>query len=699
MKPTPDSTSSKTTKFPNRLILVGIVLLISLVSAAVYMGLRSSGSGDSSGKAATPLSQPVSADKDKTSDGPCPAPLYWQTDARQMYDYDMETDILLDPSVLTGNSGQKTKVRVSVKGILNFRIFDDPVKSSDSSEKIQGAEKSVYAGFQFSPAEVKLYGESETEGRRMTELESLYETFFVTAFSTEGMPSLFYFPAPLDEKDKNSVSELIKIAQLSISTEESSQERDDKGTVRWYKDEIRSTGAFKAEYAVHQAACNEIIKKNISCLAVRATDILNNAAKDIKLTGHIVDSEFRGTTAPNVSWLKTFSGSETFEIRVGNDVWSESKGTIRLSLRAYEPNPELAIWKENRPIKDILLSFADPEKKSKAPGAWEQERVKGLSEQFKDVSASQLMQKLKDAVSAGANQSDLAVLTHTLKDFFEIYPEKALSVPGLLKDMNLSDQAAGSVLLALQLAGHSQAQTALKAVFEDEGQTADNRLRAIVASGGIQKPEKELIGSLFGMAETREGKTDDGLERSDTAFLALGILSDTLSKSEKPSDSQAVNERIINYLQNSQDEREHIICLKALDNTANPEVISVVEPYLLSDSVMERSAAVSALRNFSDAHSLELLSDALENDPEDVVRGSAVDALAERGGIDAVEQIRTRLPNEPEENLRRNMIRFLGKNKTPAVVETLKKQLEAETSRDIAKDIFRALYEKKTEGQ
>jgi len=334
-------------------------------------------------------------------------------------------------------------------------------------------------------------------------------------------------------------------------------------------------------------------------------------------------------------------------------------------------------------------------KQGETTGAWEKRRLQSLAEKLEDLSVSQIMLEIKNAAASGASQSDLATLSHTLRDFLELYPEEADSIPPLLKERNLTGKAAGSVLLALELVGHPEAQTALKDVFEDNDQISDNRLRAIVAAGGIAKSEEELVESLFNLSEAgREGGNDDDLERADTSLLALGILSYSLSKGEEPAESNAINERIVTSLQRSEDKRERVMCLKALGNTSNPDIISAIEPYLTSESAAERAASAGSLRNFSDEHTLELLVDSMEDDPESGVRKAAISALSDRGGIGIVEPVCRHLPNEPDDYLRRMMVSVLGKNKTPEVVDTLKKQLEVETSSEVAKEIYRVLYGK-----
>ncbi|MDM8551368.1 HEAT repeat domain-containing protein, partial [Desulfobacterales bacterium HSG2] len=354
------------------------------------------------------------------------------------------------------------------------------------------------------------------------------------------------------------------------------------------------------------------------------------------------------------------------------------------------------IWNESQSAKEIIESFImSGKKQEETAGAWEKRRLQSLAEKFKDLSISQIMLEIKKATTSGASQSDLATLTHTLRDFLELYPEEASSVPRLLKERKLTGKAAGSVLLALEMIGHAEAQTALKDVFEDDDQISDNRLRAIVAAGGIAKPEKELIESLFDLAKAgREGGSDEELERSDTSLLNLGILSYSLSKGEEPSESNAINERIVTSLENSEDERERVMCLKALGNTSSSDIISVVESYLTSESPEERAASAGSLRNFSDEHTLELLVNSMEDDPEPGVRKAAISALSDRGGIDVVAPVCKHLPDEPDEYLRGMMVRLLGKNKTPEVIDTLKKQIEVETSSEVAKEIYRVLYGK-----
>jgi len=696
---------SKSGKFPKWLFFASFILLLLLVSAVIYMGGHKGGPGRSlpvekgSLEANVPSDQAaIPENRVESSSGKlCPKPLLWNIGARQMYDYELETDITLDPSVMAGQpiagDSQKKKVKMTIKGTLNFRIFGSPKSVSGMpGEK----KKIIYVGFQLSPVQVNIYGKPGAEGTRAPDLEKLYQTFFVVAYVKEGAPALFYFPEQLDEKDKTSLSEIVKIVQMVVPLENLSNEWDDQGVLRWKEDETHAVGLFESEYFVRKDECDSIHKKNIRCLSLQAMEDQTGTSERLKLTGHVVKSEFKGIIAPESSWLKEFSGSEVFEIQAEKGVWSESQVSINLRLRNFDPDSSLPIWNETRSAKEIIESFImSGKKQGETTGAWEKRRLQSLAEKLEDLSVSQIMLEIKNAAASGASQSDLATLSHTLRDFLELYPEEADSIPPLLKERNLTGKAAGSVLLALELVGHPEAQTALKDVFEDNDQISDNRLRAIVAAGGIAKSEEELVESLFNLSEAgREGGNDDDLERADTSLLALGILSYSLSKGEEPAESNAINERIVTSLQRSEDKRERVMCLKALGNTSNPDIISAIEPYLTSESAAERAASAGSLRNFSDEHTLELLVDSMEDDPESGVRKAAISALSDRGGIGIVEPVCRHLPNEPDDYLRRMMVSVLGKNKTPEVVDTLKKQLEVETSSEVAKEIYRVLYGK-----
>ncbi len=669
-----------------RIVYISLILLILFISVVIYLG-NQRGNGDNSHKT-VPSVQTISADMNERL---CPKPFVWFIGDRQMYDYKFETDITIDPSVLTKErefQQEKAEASLTVQGTLNFRVF----------EREEDKRGLVYLGFQLSPVQVTAYEKSLSQSKRIPELEELYQTFFVATYEKEGVPVTFYFPKQLDEQDKLSLSEIVKILQVTVSSEGKEQIRQGEW-IKWREEEIHATGEFEAEYSVHKDDCHLIKKRNVRCLSIRPIEDQRDHSQEILLTGHIIRSAFKGRTSPDMSWLKAFSGSETLEVRVRRkDVFSRSQAQVSLERRHFEPDPDLDIWTESRSLKEILKSFGKNREKTDTLGSWESIRIQRLREQMEMLSLPQIITSIKDAAASGMSQSGMAILAHRLRDFLEISPEEARLIPDIFKYPDLAEDAIGCILIALELNGHPESQSALRNVFEDGDQAADTRGRAIVAAGGIQKPEKELIESLFNLTEIKREATDgEELERADTALLSLGILAGALLEGENAFESQNIVERIANYLQKSENERERVMCLKALGNSSNPETIPIIESYLTSKSSIEQVASASALRNFSDEHTLHLLSDALEQSSVSDVRKAAIKSLTTRGGSEVIEYMRKGLPSEPENSLRRMMIRFLGKNRTPEVIKALEDQLERETSREVIKDIYRALYEERKE--
>ena len=600
-----------------------------------------------------------------------------------MYDYELLTEITLDASALLGKrvagSQNKEKVDINVEGVLNFRNFG----------KLNTSEDSVYVGFQFSPVQVTI------SGKRAPDLEKLYQSFFIVAFRTLGNPLLFFYSGNLDEKDKLSLSELIKSVQVYIPPGESL-----KGRHHWHINEKHSAGEFTARYFFLSHACNTIYKENIRSVYIASPmlrKIKGGSDEGIKLTGHLVESGFKGIVDADVSWLKVFSGFEIFETHVKKSVLSRSRSRVAMNLRAFEPDPDLQIWKENRPIKEVLESFAISGKKGGGKtGTWEERRLQALRNKFEDVSLSRIMEDIRNSIDSGISRAEMSDLIHSLRDFLTIFQEEIPLIPNLIKELGLTENAAGSVILALELMGDPVAQDALIEIIEDDEQTSDNRLRGIVAAGGIEKPEKDLIDTLFDLSEkNRKRKNDHALERADTALLALGILSHNLSRGGNPSKAEDITNRIIDNLQATTDERERLFSLKALANTLSPEILPVLEPYFTSESPDERAASVRALRGFSDDQTLQLLTKMVDQEPIFRVRKAALETLMQRDGTEVVEYLNGYLPKEPDEFLRRMMIKFLGERKAdyPVILNTLKNQLEHESSRELAKEIFRALYE------
>ena len=515
------------------------------------------------------------------------------------------------------------------------------------------------------------------------DLEKLYNTMFIVAFTEDGKPVQFYFPEYLEEKDRISLSEIIYAVQIVIPM--------NKEKNQWATIESNSTGNFEVNYSIDNN-CNVINKKIITCISLKGLD--NNNENSIQLKGRVINSSFIANIDNDISWIKNFSGSETLEIKnKKNEVWSKSLMYVNLKyIDQFKPDPNLDIWKINKSLSDVLKSFLTT-KTSYQQGYWSKKHLQSLKEQFQNTNLDQIIEEIEKAIDANEPQTRIVQLTHKLVDYLTVFPEQSDFLPDKIKDMEIKDLKAGNVILALELTGNIEAQEALINLIEDSNQKDDIRLKSIVAAGGIKLPDKTLIESLFKQNNiVREDNSEFNIERADTSILSLGILSDSLYKSGNKNESQSLIEKISEKLNNSEDIRERIACLKSLDNSENEKIKPIIEPFLQSDSTVEREAAASAFRHFNDEYSRNLLLNTYQNDASSNVKKAAIEALMYQGGDEVLKLVKTQLPVEKNEDIRRAMIIFLGNHKTPEVLSILQQQLNLETKKDIAEEIIRAIY-------
>ena len=593
----------------------------------------------------------------------------WQPQAKQIYQFKASYDIITDNSLIFGNvkntktqRNQKSHVVYTIEGILNFRILEQK-------------KDLVFVGLQLCPVTIAF------SGKAVPGLKKLYQTYFLVAFSRNGRPAHFYFPDSLAKEDQISLAGIVSGIQTILPP------RPQK---KWDYSEKDASGEYQAHYTMLKD--NKIHKQKMRYLSVNTRKMAS--ANGIELTARIVESGFQIFLSPEVSWVDKISGSEVIKFQSGNATLITARSNLELTLLPFHADPSLAIWKENRPLEKILTAFAKPAKRPPV-SFWKEQRKERQLERFKGVN----IMALTDKVIQAKGQPGIIDAINSLRDYLKTFPEEAEKIPDILLSADMSSSAAAGIINSLELAGNLEAQEALIDIMQNGRQTQINRVRAIVAAGGLQMPEEETINSLMQQADLGRSKNADDatVERSDTALLTLGILSDTLSKAGDSGRAEDINLKLTDYLQHAINAEDKIICLKAMGNLSNDGLLPVIEPYLLAKDPEVRLAAADSLRNLSDDHSLNLLLERLEQEPVARVRGKVFETIEDRGKGNkaAIGRVIQDLPNENDPDLRNKMVVFLGKNKKafPGITETLKEQLASEKSPKVIKSIYKALYE------
>jgi len=597
----------------------------------------------------------------------------WATEARQMYDIEIETDVLMPnlSDYLDELSIQHKKSNIIIKGVLNFRVLGipDEWKSNEQWDNI------VMCGFQLSPVQVLLENKEEQVTKRMPQLEYLYETFFSVAFTKEGLPVYFYFPDTIDKINQTTLSELINCLQIYIPSE---MERGIR--LKWSTNESHFNGEFKTEYLVNKHDCQTIYKENVRCVSLPPILQFNEKVDQSHLSGYLVDSGFRGEIQQNNSWLTSLSGAQTFEIRLNTDtVFYRYRIGVMMRIRPFDPELSLYIWDNTLLPSDIIHQSIMVSKPSTdiTQSLWP---IEGQVPSQR-TSLVQLFEDIKKAARSEKDQTDSDDLIYRLQSYLNEFPHEIRIIPDLIKNINLSSTDANVIFLALEVLPYRESKRALMEIILDQNQNIDIRMRAIVTCGGIVNPDRQFILDLIDTYQNERQNTNmESSERADAILLSLGILNETLQKNDKQDLSQMILNKLIQTLKETEDEWERVMCIKALSHSPVNDAINAVKPYMNSESLSEHQAAIqtltfmlgSTISEITDPQEtteeiktpkqilINLLKDHLSIETNSTFREYIILSFIQMGGEDMKAFFDDYLQDEPDESLRETILHFLN---------------------------------------
>jgi len=510
----------------------------------------------------------------------CQIKLNWHTGAKQLYHLDIVKIDQTYPSALegqiTGKNNYVLQIHMEISCTLNIRIFGK-----------NGLDDRIYMGCQLSNVNVSVGDSSDTLSRD-EDLETLFRPFFLVAMHANGLPEHFYFPPHLDSQSRISLSEIIFAIQTVVPS------KDDASRLRkWRSQENHAFGKVKVEYMLEPHSCKALIKQSIRCTVLNDLEHAILKTDQFQFRGIIEHSNHQITlSGDDASWIESYAGEETFAIFVSQHaVWYRRQTKILLTPGRQQLDPELFIWETNMPVQDIIDSFTDNEHKKK-----ELSRKKEKKEYSERMALSSQLEMFQKDILENASQDVLLDHIQGLEQFLTKFPEEAGFIPDLIKNLNIHGRTAEKIILILEMIGHEEAQSAISDIFLDYNQAPDIRLKAAVSAGGIASPKPILIDRLFQLISQGQESTDiQGMNRSDAAILSLGLLNHTLYKANNSVSANFIHNRLIGMLQNSSDERNIIVCIKALGNAGMPKGTDFLLPFIESDVSLIRRSAIQAI--------------------------------------------------------------------------------------------------------
>jgi hypothetical protein len=248
---------------------------------------------------------------------------------------------------------------------------------------------------------------------------------------------------------------------------------------------------------------------------------------------------------------------------------------------------------------------------------------------------------------------------HELLDLLRSTPGLIESVPAVLQAGAGSLDGSDALIRGLEEIGTGAAQEALLAIPSDGSLRHTDRLRAIIALGGVESPTEAAFAGLWALAGQRSDPAS--LDLSNTALLALGSAGSRLV--DAPERRAAVRSGLVDRLRATEDVGERTMLLKAIGNLRDVTLGGLVVESLFDESAPVRAAAAWTLGALQDVANRDTLAMQLPAEPRGAVRAAMAEALLRLPPSDlALQAVNGLTRNERNHQARAMMVRYLVKH-------------------------------------
>ena len=600
---------------PRNWVILGILLALVVVGAGI---LFQSGSPENPGRAGEPPG--LAADHSSAGHD-------WTPGTMQSYRISIVTDVRLDLAGMENNR----QILQRISGALNMRVFG---RENDQ----------ICVGFQLDPTDYTV------NGQRDAGFEEGLSAPFVVLFEENGRPQSFLFPAALDKTERIILEEVVRTFQVVLPVERKSS---------WTVAEENATGRYMAYYHLLQDGMMQ--KQKTLYTEVKDPLVDNNPAKGstVQLKKSLAAIRMMTDTV----WIHDATIEETLLVSGGPGPSAESVMKAELVILPGPVNQKVALFGAGN-WGEMLMAFSrqtpEPELDASSEGVLAGSSASSIDERF----AQQV-----DQLNIGEKEGRIARLKILEKDLIA-NPDQAFHLIEYLDQAGITGATEAWLIHLLGRAGTPQAQQALVMVLDGPQYRDWNRVRAIVALGGVEQVTDEALYALQNMTAYRSGTVDKNL--ANTALLALGAIGKTLQETD-PARADQIRADLTRFLQVAETDEEAGMVLKAMENMGDPSLVDTVSPYLDDGSPFVRRAAAQTLGKVHADDTLTLYTKNLPGEKDDQVRSAIVAGMKNLGNAtpQSLKTVNGMILAEKVSDTRYLMAEYLGEN-IPAYPESIR---------------------------
>ncbi len=509
--------------------------------------------------------------------------------------------------------GGSRQQRVTFDAVLNFRVV---------------AKNTAAATVLMQLADIRFHTGTNSLDKV---LAKLYAPPFIVDFATDGTIVSRDFSGTFD--DYKGLSQMLDMLQCRL-----------ENASTYSSEENVTDGTLTARYERDLNQPVSIVKHGISL----------RMSPSAKYTKTLLHSE----TVFHIDreWLSGVEAKEVSEIAIG----SAKNATSHLSLSVTRDDTlidrSLAVWKFDGDIDTLRRQF-----RKKSTASYFKKMEKKLKKERFEKSGTTIASLLENSDPADPKSLDKLV------DFLKLYPQKAAALYDAIR--HSGDKKAAALINVLELAGTPEAQHILTRIVSAEDFGHMNRIRAVIALGGVERPTDESIAFLWNTYTQREDASQKDL--SNTSLLSLGILG---PKSGQPSQiEQKLKDEFVQAAGDNEKKRVLLLSMQNADaENFEPQIFEALD----DNSPNVKDAAVKALHGVDNPKVREHLLKLFTTTEDVKVRRRLVRTLMSIPPDDRLMQrARKNLFDDPDNLVRKEIILYLFRYRSlyPENISTLER--------------------------
>jgi hypothetical protein len=443
-------------------------------------------------------------------------------------------------------------------------------------------------------------------------------------FASDGMPVAFEFPAGTNNQTRKMLENLVRMFQVSIN-----------GSEDWVVQESNGNGSYEAVY--RRSGPLQIAKAKRKFSAPPAS----------VLAGAEITSKEQLHLDPAYDWIMSMRVDEQLKTpdTSGPSMTISNHATLEL-----QPSVQLS-------VTPGLLQF-------EAVAAAVDDTVTHITHPVPDISAAEARKQIQSTILEldKATQGRM-VLVHRLRDLLRVDESLPAYLLELLQTQQLSDRTRADLYLVFEEAGTDNAQAALVSVFTDNSSwSLSDSMRAIVAMGGIDKPNQDSIAALWNTALNTVSDNENQRITSAATF-ALGSLGNTMKASSNP-DYDSLRTSLLNNALSGVNDKQRSDFVFAVGNTQDSTLAPEIVDLLDDDSPSVRRATALSLGMLDVDQVADTLVSQYQQEDNSRVRSAIAESLVSwsQPSASAMAMFRETVKTEADESTRYNIAILLGNN-------------------------------------